>query len=94
MWDHLWIAGSLIVSSLIWISVLSLLAMALSAWVKWRIVAVEQGAGAGAGAVEAGGEAGAGAAGAGEAGVAAGRGVVLSSTVTVPGVVWLVTTRS
>jgi ABC-2 type transport system permease protein len=39
MWDHLWIAGSIIVSSLIWISVLSLLAMALSAWVKWRIVA-------------------------------------------------------
>lgn len=38
-WDHLWIAGSLIVSSLIWISILSLLAMALSAWVKWRIVA-------------------------------------------------------
>jgi len=38
-WDHLWIAGSIIVSSLIWISVLSLLAMALSAWVKWRIVA-------------------------------------------------------
>ena len=39
MWDNLWIAGSLIVSSLIWIAVLSLLAMALSAWVKWRIVA-------------------------------------------------------
>ena len=38
-WDHLWIAGSLIVSSLIWIAILSLLAMALSAWVKWRIVA-------------------------------------------------------
>jgi len=38
-WDHLWIAGSLVVSSLIWISILSLLAMALSAWVKWRIVA-------------------------------------------------------
>ncbi|SRR5579864_860723 len=38
-WDHLWIAGSLIISSLIWISILSLLAMALSAWVKWRIVA-------------------------------------------------------
>jgi ABC-2 type transport system permease protein len=37
--DHLWIAGSLIVSSLIWIAILSLLAMALSAWVKWRIVA-------------------------------------------------------
>jgi ABC-2 type transport system permease protein len=38
-WGHLWIAGSLILSSLIWISILSLLAMALSAWVKWRIVA-------------------------------------------------------
>jgi ABC-2 type transport system permease protein len=38
-WDHLWIAGSIILSSLIWIAILSLLAMALSAWVKWRIVA-------------------------------------------------------
>jgi ABC-2 type transport system permease protein len=38
-WDHLWIAGSLIISSLIWIAILSLLAMALSAWVKWRVVA-------------------------------------------------------
>jgi ABC-2 type transport system permease protein len=39
MWENLWIAGSLVVSSLIWIAILSLLAMALSAWVKWRIVA-------------------------------------------------------
>ena len=38
-WNHLWIAGSLVLSSLIWIAILSLLAMALSAWVKWRIVA-------------------------------------------------------
>jgi len=38
-WDHLWIAGSLVLSSLLWIAILSLLAMALSAWVKWRIVA-------------------------------------------------------
>jgi ABC-2 type transport system permease protein len=38
-WSHFWIVGSLILSSLIWISILSLLAMALSAWVKWRIVA-------------------------------------------------------
>jgi ABC-2 type transport system permease protein len=38
-WSHLWIAGSLVVSSLIWITILALLAMALSAWVKWRIVA-------------------------------------------------------
>jgi len=39
MWDNLWIAGSLIISSLLWILILCLLAMALSAWVKWRIVA-------------------------------------------------------
>src|SRR6266852_884534 len=38
-WDHLWIAGSLVLSCWIWIAILSLLAMALSAWVKWRIVA-------------------------------------------------------
>ena len=38
-WAHLWIVGSLIISSLIWIAILSLLSMALSAWVKWRIVA-------------------------------------------------------
>lgn len=38
-WNNLWIAGSLLLSSLIWIAILSLLAMALSAWVKWRIVA-------------------------------------------------------
>lgn len=38
-WANLWIAGSLILSSLLWISILSLLAMALSAWVKWRVVA-------------------------------------------------------
>jgi len=38
-WNNLWIAGSLILSSLILIAILSLLSMALSAWVKWRIVA-------------------------------------------------------
>jgi ABC-2 type transport system permease protein len=38
-WENLWIGGSLIVGSVIWISVLSMLAMALSAWVKWRTVA-------------------------------------------------------
>jgi ABC-2 type transport system permease protein len=38
-WNNLWIVGSLILSSLIWIAILSLLSMALSAWVKWRIVA-------------------------------------------------------
>lgn len=38
-WENFWIAGSLILSSLILIVILSLLAMAFSAWVKWRIVA-------------------------------------------------------
>ena len=38
-WGHLWIAGSLFISAMVWIAFLSLLAMALSAWVKWRIVA-------------------------------------------------------
>src|ERR1700751_3538010 len=38
-WDNLWVAGSLILSSLILIAILSLFAMALPAWVKWRIVA-------------------------------------------------------
>ena len=37
--ENLWIVGSLIIGSLIWIAILSLLAMALSAWVKWRVVA-------------------------------------------------------
>lgn len=38
-WNNLWIAGSLVLGSVIWIAILSLLAMALSAWVKWRFVA-------------------------------------------------------
>lgn len=38
-WNHLWIAGAVVLASLLWIAFLSLLAMALSAWVKWRIVA-------------------------------------------------------
>jgi ABC-2 type transport system permease protein len=38
-WSNLWMIGSLMVGSLIWIAILSLLAMAFSAWVKWRIVA-------------------------------------------------------
>jgi len=37
--ENLWIIGSLVIGSLIWIVILSLLAMALSAWVKWRVVA-------------------------------------------------------
>jgi len=37
--DNIWIVGSLVLSSLILIAILSLLSTALSAWVKWRIVA-------------------------------------------------------
>ncbi|HEY8054521.1 MAG TPA: ABC transporter permease subunit [Terriglobales bacterium] len=36
---YYWIAGSLLLASALWIVVLSLLALAVSAWVKWRIVA-------------------------------------------------------
>lgn len=38
-WSNLWMAGSLLLGSLIWVAILSMLAMALSAWVKWRVVA-------------------------------------------------------
>src|SRR5437899_8380240 len=37
--ENFWIAGSIVVASGIWIAILALLAMALSAWVKWRFVA-------------------------------------------------------
>jgi ABC-2 type transport system permease protein len=36
---NLWLAGSIVLGPLIWIVVLSLIALALSAWVKWRIAA-------------------------------------------------------
>jgi ABC-2 type transport system permease protein len=39
MWDNLWIVSAVLLGSLVWIAVLSLAALALSAWVRWRIVA-------------------------------------------------------
>jgi ABC-2 type transport system permease protein len=39
MLDNAWIALAIIMGSLIWIVLLSLLALAISAWVRWRIVA-------------------------------------------------------
>ena len=36
---NLWLARSIVLGPLIWILVLSLIALALSAWVKWRIAA-------------------------------------------------------
>jgi ABC-2 type transport system permease protein len=38
-WDNLWVAGSIVISGLLWIALISLLSMALSVWVKWRIAA-------------------------------------------------------
>jgi ABC-2 type transport system permease protein len=37
--DNIFIANGLFLGALIWIAVLSLLSLALSAWVKWRIAA-------------------------------------------------------
>jgi ABC-type transport system involved in multi-copper enzyme maturation permease subunit len=34
---NLWISLAIVVASLVWITILTLLAMSLSAWVKWRI---------------------------------------------------------
>jgi ABC-2 type transport system permease protein len=36
---NLWIAGSLLIGMAVWILMLSLLALALSAWIKWKIAA-------------------------------------------------------
>jgi ABC-2 type transport system permease protein len=37
--EHLWLMGSIFLAGMIWISFLTLLAMALSVWVKWRLAA-------------------------------------------------------
>ncbi|HJR08299.1 MAG TPA: ABC transporter permease subunit [Pyrinomonadaceae bacterium] len=37
--NNLWMAGSIILGSLVWIVVLAFLSQAISAWVKWRVVA-------------------------------------------------------
>ncbi len=36
---QLWIAGAIFIGSVIWIVVLSLIALAMSAWVKWKVAA-------------------------------------------------------
>jgi ABC-2 type transport system permease protein len=38
-WDNLWLAGSMVVAALLGIALVSLLAMALAVWVRWRIAA-------------------------------------------------------
>lgn len=37
--DNLWLAGAIFASSAVWILLITFLALALSAWVRWRIVA-------------------------------------------------------
>jgi ABC-2 type transport system permease protein len=37
--EHLWLMGAIFMGCLLWISVMALLALALSVWVKWRIAA-------------------------------------------------------
>jgi ABC-2 type transport system permease protein len=39
LWENLWMAGSIVLSCLIWIAVISLLSMAVAVWVRWRIAA-------------------------------------------------------
>jgi ABC-2 type transport system permease protein len=36
---HLWLAGAIFIGPLVWITVLSLIALAMSAWVKWKVAA-------------------------------------------------------
>src|SRR3954447_11188979 len=39
LWENLWMAGSIVLSCLIWITMISLISMAVAVWVKWRIAA-------------------------------------------------------
>lgn len=39
LWSNFWIAGAIFLGSAVWIVLLGLLALAVSAWVKWRVVA-------------------------------------------------------
>jgi ABC-2 type transport system permease protein len=39
LWENFWIAGSIVLASLLWIAMISLISMAVAVWVKWRIAA-------------------------------------------------------
>ena len=39
LWTNFWMAGSIVLSALIWIAMVSLISMAAAVWVKWRIAA-------------------------------------------------------
>ncbi|MGH9568909.1 MAG: ABC transporter permease [Candidatus Angelobacter sp.] len=38
-WENLWMAGAIVVGGILWIALISLLSMAISVWVRWRIAA-------------------------------------------------------
>jgi ABC-2 type transport system permease protein len=38
-WENLWMAGSILLACALWIALISLLSMALSVWMRWRIAA-------------------------------------------------------
>lgn len=39
LWENLWMAGSILLGSLLWIAMISLISMAVAVWVRWRIAA-------------------------------------------------------
>jgi ABC-2 type transport system permease protein len=39
LWSHLWLAGSILLAAWMWIAIVGLLALAVSAWLKWRVAA-------------------------------------------------------
>jgi ABC-2 type transport system permease protein len=39
LWENLWMVGSILLSCLIWIALISLISMTVAVWVKWRIAA-------------------------------------------------------
>lgn len=39
IWSHLWMVGSILLASLMWIAIVGLVALAASAWLKWRVAA-------------------------------------------------------
>jgi ABC-2 type transport system permease protein len=39
LWSHLWMAGSILFAAWMWIAIVGLVALAASAWMKWRVAA-------------------------------------------------------
>ena len=39
LWSHLWLGGAILLASWMWIAIVGLVALAASAWLKWRVAA-------------------------------------------------------